>query len=49
MNQLLQTLEEPLVLKPHDAFYRIKEEMDAARTVKTQAELDLLQAVRSKT
>ena len=48
VNRLLQTLEEPLVLKPHDAFYRIKEEMDAAPTVKTQAELDLLQAVRSR-
>lgn len=48
VNRLLKALKTPLELKPHDGVYRVNAETLAAITVKTQTELDLLQAVRSR-
>lgn len=48
VNRLLAALKEPVKIEPDDDLYRFKGELDLTRHVHTQAELDLLQAVRSR-
>ncbi len=47
VNRLLAATTEPAPLKPHGGAYRVKNSVDAAITVHTAAEFELLQAVRS--
>lgn len=47
VNKLGTALKQP-ELKPHDGVYRVKNEIDAMISVRNQAEVDVLQAIRSR-
>lgn len=48
VNRLLAATTEPSPLKPHGGAYRVKDQVDAAITVRTTAEFELLHAVRNE-
>jgi len=47
VNRLGSALKQP-ELKTHDAVYRVKDEIDAMISARNEAELDVLQAIRSR-